>query len=126
MNQPIVLVAVLIPRGDELLLLARRDGSGGYTTQPMEDRLGFGERSEEAARRIVRHAIAAELTNLRRIDVREIIVDRPTDPKHRITILYQADLSNPALYDLDYLEGQTPEGEPADAVWVEAGEPDDL
>jgi 8-oxo-dGTP diphosphatase len=86
-SRPGVGVALLIRRGEQLLLVKRRGSHGAGTWSPPGGYLEFGERPEECAIREAREETAVDVGDLRFLGITNDIFP---EGKHHVTLWFEA------------------------------------
>ena len=85
---------------------------------PLGGEVEFGERASEAAIREIREELGVELTELRLLGVLENIFTYEGEPGHEIVFIYDARLTDPALYEREELVGEESNGQRFVARWM--------
>jgi 8-oxo-dGTP diphosphatase len=98
-SRPAVGVAVLIRRGDQLLLLKRKGAHGEGTWCPPGGHLEFGESPEECAQREAREETGVEVTGIRFLAITNDVF---AEGKHYLTVWMEG----------TYVSGEPASGEP--------------
>ncbi len=100
-----VLVLGLIRQGNRTLLAKGYDPVKQRTFyRALGGGVDFGETSYDALKREFQEEIQAELTNIKYLGCIENLFTYNGQPGHEIIQLYQCDLADPKLYQLDQLE----------------------
>lgn len=102
MIRPVALA--VIKRGSDLLVFQAVEHATQETFyRPLGGGIEFGETAEAALRRELREELAAELTDVRLMDVLENIFQLNGRAGHEIVFVFAADLVDRTFYDRDHL-----------------------
>lgn len=85
--------------------------------RPLGGGIDFGESGESAVRRELREEIGAELVNIRSLGALENLFTYEGGPGHEIILLFEADLVDAAIYEVEQLAGVEANGEVITVVW---------
>jgi 8-oxo-dGTP diphosphatase len=88
--RPFMGVALLLRKGDQVLLLKRSASHGEGSWCPPGGYLEFGERPDDAARREAREEVGVEVINLRFLAITN---DLHPEGKHHITIFFEGSIA---------------------------------
>jgi 8-oxo-dGTP pyrophosphatase MutT (NUDIX family) len=127
-GRPRVTVLGLIRNGDRILVQQGYDSVKQQTFfRPLGGGVDYGERAEEALRREFMEELGAELSNICLLRVVENIFTLEGLAGHEIIFLFEAELQDRALYDVDKLRAHEHGAGDFDALWkpladFEAGE----
>jgi 8-oxo-dGTP pyrophosphatase MutT (NUDIX family) len=97
------LALAVIWRDDELLVGEFHDEEQGTFYRLLGGTIEYGEHSQEALRREFREELGTELTDVRYLTTLENIFTYRGEIGHEIVLLYEATMSNQALYEQDVL-----------------------
>lgn len=116
-----VLCICVIKKDDSILVSEGYDRVKKETFyRPLGGTLEFGERGRQTVEREVKEEIGADLTNIRYLGAIENIFTYEGRTGHEIVLVYQADFTDPSLYERTEINGleEFPEGMlPIKAVW---------
>lgn len=116
-----VLCICVIKKDDSILVSEGYDRVKKETFyRPLGGTLEFGERGRQTVEREVKEEIGADLTNIRYLGAIENIFTYEGRTGHEIVLVYQADFTDPSLYERTEVNGleEFPEGMlPIKAVW---------
>ena len=85
--------------------------------RPLGGGIEFGETGETAVRREIREEIGAELVNIRPLGALENIFTYKGGPGHEIILLFEADLLDGAIYQVEQFEGLEANGDALFVTW---------
>ncbi len=97
------LALAIIWRGDELLVGEFHNEEQGTFYRPLGGTIEYREHGQEALCREFREELGTELTDVRYLTTMENIFTYRGEIGHEIVLLYEATLTNQALYEQDSL-----------------------
>jgi 8-oxo-dGTP pyrophosphatase MutT (NUDIX family) len=104
---------VCVTRGDDLLVSLGDDPVKGETYfRPLGGGIDFGETAEEAVRREMREELAVDLGATRLLGVLENVYFLLGRPHHEIVFVFEADITDPGVYERDDVGVVLDEGSP--------------
>lgn len=102
--RPIVLC--LFHRGDRILVAQTYDSvAQDYFCRPLGGGIDFGEYSQDAIAREIQEELGAEIKNLEFLAILENVFVYEGNPKHEVVFVYDAEFSDPAMYDKAEIHG---------------------
>ena len=103
---------------DQILVAQWRDpGKDHYFYRPLGGAIEFGERSQRTIERELMEELGAEVANLRYLATLENIFVHNGQQGHEIVLLYEGNLVDAALYQVDAIDGHDDGDVPLKAVW---------
>ena len=90
--------------------------------RPLGGRIEFGENGAQAAAREISEEIQARVRDIRWLGMIENLFVLNGEQGHEIVLIYEADLTDEALYDRCPIWGQEDDGSPIKALWKPMGD----
>ena len=95
----------VIRKSEKILVLSLTDSQNNSTVyKPLGGTVEFGEQTETALRREILEELKTEIHNVKHLGVLENIINFVGEVRHEIAFVYEVDLVNSHLYDLDTIE----------------------
>ena len=108
----------IVWRTDSLLVFEAYDASKGETFyRPLGGGIEFGEYGRDAIVREMREEIGAELVDVTYIGTLENVYTHEGRPGHELVLVYEAALTDAALYAAEELVGREDNGASFKVVW---------
>jgi len=105
-------------RGDQILVAEWADpGKDQFFYRPLGGAIEFGERSQRTIERELLEELGAEVANLCYLATLENIFVHDGQQDHEIVLLYEGNLVNRALYEVEAIDGHDDGDVSLKAVW---------
>ena len=112
-------IAICIFRREDQILVAEwYDTTKGHNFyRPLGGMIEFGERSQQTVERELMEELGAEVSGLRYLTMIENLFVHNGQQGHEIVLLYEGDLVDHALYEVEAIDGHDDGDVPLKAVW---------
>jgi ADP-ribose pyrophosphatase YjhB (NUDIX family) len=119
MNRIRAIAIAIIRRGGSLLVFeGQHDGGARPFYRPLGGGIEFGERGGDAIVRELREEIGADLHHVRYLGTLENIFTHDGRPGHEIVLVYEAALTDPALYAREEMTATEDDGSKHRVLWL--------
>jgi ADP-ribose pyrophosphatase YjhB (NUDIX family) len=116
-------IAICVPRRqDEILVFSVPHPSGLTGYRPLGGGIEFGEQAIDALHRELREELGTALLNVELVTTTENIFTFEGERGHEIVFIYQADLADTSLYEIDEFTCREDNGETFTALWKRLSE----
>jgi len=112
-------IAICIFRREDQILVAewRDPGKDQFFYRPLGGAIEFGERGQQTVERELMEELGAEVADLRYMATLENIFVHNGQQGHEIVLLYEGNLVDCALYEVEAIDGHDDGDVPLKAVW---------